>query len=83
VVAVSPLVKGDVLKGPTAAFMRSAGWPLTSAGIASAYGDLIDGLIADQRTRLVPVLLTDVLMDSPAARRRLADDTVRFALGLG
>jgi LPPG:FO 2-phospho-L-lactate transferase len=83
VVAVSPLVRGDVLKGPTAAFMRWAGWALTSAGIASAYGDLIDGLIADQRTRRVPVLVTDVLMDSPAARRRLADDTLRFALGLG
>ncbi len=83
VVAVSPVVKGEVVKGPTAAFMRWAGWPLTSDGIATAYTGLIDGLIADQPTSLVRVLETDVLMDSPTARHRLADETVRFVLTLG
>ena len=37
VVAVSPLVRGKVLKGPTAAFMRWAGQPLSSDGIAAVY----------------------------------------------
>jgi LPPG:FO 2-phospho-L-lactate transferase len=83
VVAVSPLVKGDVLKGPTATFMQWAGWPLNSAGIAGAYEGLIDGLVADRRAHRVPVLETDVLMDSGEARRRLAQDTLRFALALG
>jgi LPPG:FO 2-phospho-L-lactate transferase len=83
VVAVSPVVKGEVLKGPTAACMQWAGWPLSSAGIAAAYGDLIDGLVADRRTRDVPVLETDVLMDGAPARRRVAEETLRFALALG
>ncbi len=83
VIAVSPLVRGRVLKGPTAAFMQWAGWPLSSGGIARAYENLIDGLVADQRTDGVPVLETEVLMDSAATRRRLADETLRFALTLG
>ena len=37
VVAVSPLVGGKVLKGPTAAFMQWAGHPLSSDGIAAVY----------------------------------------------
>ncbi len=83
VVAVSPLVGGDVVKGPTAAFMEYAGLPQTSGGVAVAYGDLLDGLVADQRTRELPVLETDVLMDSATTRARVAGDTLQFALALG
>jgi LPPG:FO 2-phospho-L-lactate transferase len=82
VVAVSPLVGGTVLKGPTAEFMRWAGWPLGSDGIAAAYEGLIDGLVADQRTDSLPVLETEVLMDNADARRRLALRTLEFALAL-
>lgn len=82
VVAVSPLVHGEVLKGPTAAFMRWAGHELSSDGIAAAYAGLIDGLVADQPTAAIPVLQTDVLMDSATARRRLALQTLEFALAL-
>ena len=46
-VAVSPLVAGEIVKGPTAVFMKWAGKPLTSAGIASYYEGVIAGLIAD------------------------------------
>jgi LPPG:FO 2-phospho-L-lactate transferase len=82
-VAVSPLVAGAVVKGPTAAFMEWTGLPLNSDGIAAYYEGVIDGLVADQRAQRVPVLETDVMMDSPAARRRVADNTLRFALALG
>ncbi len=83
VVAVSPIVERQVVKGPTEAFMRWSGRPLTSDGIAEGYNGLLDGLVADQPTRSLPVLETDVLMDSAAARRRVAEETLRFALGLG
>jgi len=83
VVAVSPFVGGRVLKGPTAAFMEWAGRPLTSDGIAQSYDQLIDGLVADQRASAVPTLEIDVLMDTEDARRRIAEDTLRFALALG
>ncbi len=82
VVAVSPLVRGQVVKGPTAAFMRWAGLPLTSAGIALAYEGLLDGLVADEQTPAVPMLHTDVLMNAEASRQRLAEQTLRFALTL-
>jgi len=82
VVAVSPLVGGAVLKGPTAAFMQWAGWPLDSSGLAACYEGLIDGLVADDRISSRPVLQTDVLLDTPESRRRVAAETLRFALGL-
>ncbi len=82
VVAVSPLVGGKVIKGPTAAFMEFANLPLGSDGIAAYYDGLIDGLVADRRTSLVPTLETDVLMDTPAKRRRVAEQTLGFAMAL-
>ena len=82
VVAVSPIVGGKVLKGPTDEFMRFSGHPLSSAGIAASYAGLLDGLVADSRTDALPVLQTDVLMGSAEDRRRLADETLRFTLGL-
>jgi LPPG:FO 2-phospho-L-lactate transferase len=83
VVAVSPLVHGAVVKGPTAACLRWAGHSLDSDGVAAAYGGLIDGLIADEPTTPLPTCETDVLMDTPERRRRLAQDTLDFALELG
>jgi LPPG:FO 2-phospho-L-lactate transferase len=82
VVAVSPFVRGQVLKGPTEAFMRWAKQPCDSDGIAAIYKGVVDGLVADQRTDALPVLETDVLMDTVQARRRLAHETLGFALGL-
>ena len=41
------------------------------------------GLVADERSSRVPVLETDVLMDTAAARVRVAEETLRFALSLG
>jgi LPPG:FO 2-phospho-L-lactate transferase len=83
IVAVSPLVRGEVVKGPTEPFMAWAGQPLTSAGIAATYIDTLDGLVADERTDALPVLETDVLMDGAAGRARLAEETLRFAQALG
>ena len=79
VVAVSPLVRGEVLKGPTAAFMEHAGLPLTSDGVVEAYDGLLDGLVADERASGVPTLETDVALGDPAARARVARETLAFA----
>ena len=79
VVAVSPLVGGEVLKGPTEAFLEHAGIPLTADGIAELYAGLIDGLVADERAEGVPTLETDVRMDGAEGRRRLARETLAFA----
>src|SRR5438128_836383 len=84
VVAVSPFVKGRALKGPTESFMRHAGLPIGTDGVAAAYAGLIDGLVCDERLDEppVPTLVTDMLMDAPEARRRLATATLEFASGL-
>jgi LPPG:FO 2-phospho-L-lactate transferase len=81
-IAVSPLVQGQSIKGPTEAFMRWTSRPLNSDGIVDFYAGLIDGLVADERAERVPTLETEVLMDGAEARRRLAHDTLRFAQAL-
>ncbi len=82
VVAVSPLVDGRVLKGPTEAFLRWARHRVSSGGIAEIYLGIADGLVADERTRAMPVLETSVLMQDTAGRRCVAEQTLQFALGL-
>ena len=44
VVAVSPFVAGQVVKGPTDIFMQAVGRPSTAAGVASLYQGLIGGM---------------------------------------
>lgn len=82
VVAVSPLVRGAVVKGPTDIFMEWAGQPLSSAGIAAHYAGLLDGLVADERADDVPTLVTDVEMGDAAGRRRVAREALAFATAL-
>jgi LPPG:FO 2-phospho-L-lactate transferase len=84
VVAVSPIVAGQVLKGPTDAFMAWAGLPLSAAGVARAYAQLIDGIVADEPMDELDVVTqqTDTRMDDAAARRRVAHEVLEFAEGL-
>jgi LPPG:FO 2-phospho-L-lactate transferase len=79
VIAVSPLVRGQVLKGPTDAFLAWAGHPLSSDGIAAQYEGVIDRLVADERAASVPTLVTDVEMADAAGRRRVAEAVLGFA----
>jgi LPPG:FO 2-phospho-L-lactate transferase len=88
VVAVSPYVAGQVLKGPTEAFMAAVGRPSNAAGVASLYEGLIEGLVCDPEDPDPPpegieVLSAPTLMDGAAGRREVAERTLRFAAGLG
>jgi LPPG:FO 2-phospho-L-lactate transferase len=83
VIAVSPLVRGEVVKGPTAACLRWAGHSRDSDGIAEHYEGLIDALVADQRASHIPTLETDVDLSDPASRRRVAREALAFATALG
>jgi LPPG:FO 2-phospho-L-lactate transferase len=84
VVAVSPIVGGRVVKGPTEPFLRWAGVAPDAGGVAAYYGDLLDGLVCDEQDvdAAVPALVTATLMDGPEARARLARETLQFAVGL-
>jgi LPPG:FO 2-phospho-L-lactate transferase len=82
VVAVSPIVGGRAVKGPTEPFMRWAGWQPSTSGVAAAYAGLIDGLVADEPADRLPVLRIDTLMTDAPSRRRVAEQTLGFAAQL-
>jgi LPPG:FO 2-phospho-L-lactate transferase len=82
VVAVSPIVGGEVLKGPTAAFMAFAALDRSAQGVADFYGELLDGMVCDESVARLPTLRTDTRMDDAAGRARVAEQTLRFAASL-
>ncbi len=82
VVAVSPIVGGTVLKGPTAAFMAFAALECSAAGVADFYGDLLDGMLADEDVARLPTLHADIRMDGADGRARVAEQTLFFAEAL-
>jgi len=82
VVAVSPFVGGRSLKGPTEAFCRKAGIELSASGIARAYADVIDAVVADEPSHGTVGLVTDTLMDTPEDRARLAREVLGFTASL-
>jgi LPPG:FO 2-phospho-L-lactate transferase len=82
VVAVSPIVGGQVLKGPTAAFMAFAALECNADGVADFYGELLDGMIADENVGRLPTLQTDTRMDDAASRASVARQTLEFAAAL-
>jgi LPPG:FO 2-phospho-L-lactate transferase len=89
VVAVSPLVGGHSLKGPTEAFLTWAGLEVSDAAIASHYSGLADGLVVDSDTPPgAPTLsgvvahATGTLMGDAETRVRVADKTLEFARSL-
>jgi LPPG:FO 2-phospho-L-lactate transferase len=84
VVAISPVVGGQILKGPTEPFLAWAGVTADAPGIAAYYGDVLDGIVADEPLpgSDLPLLHTDTLMADAAGRTRLATDVLAFAEGL-
>jgi len=82
VVAVTPLVNGRAVKGPTEAFLDWAGHGRDADGIAAAYDGLLDGLVCDGPCESLPSLRTDVDLSTPEARLRVARETLDFAAAL-
>jgi len=82
VVAVSPIVGGEVLKGPTAAFMAFAALECSADGVADFYGELLDGIVADEPVGRLPTLQADTRMDDGATRARVAQQVLGFAQAL-
>jgi len=82
VLAVSPIVDGEVLKGPTASFMAFAALDCSADGIADFYGELLDGIVADEDVAHLPTLHTDTRMADAAGRARVAEQTLSFAAAL-
>jgi len=85
VIAVSPVVAGDAIKGPTAKMMRELGFPVAAYAVAAHYGDLIDGYVLDEADAgeseriAVPCRVTAALMRDESDKVRLAAEVLRFA----
>jgi len=81
VVAVAPLVDGQVIKGPTEAFLAWAGVGMDARGIARIYDGLIDGLLTDETVEIpgLAVRTANVLMGEPATRASVAADALALA----
>ncbi len=47
VVAVSPIIAGQAVKGPTARMFEALGVPASAAAVAARYGDLLDGFVME------------------------------------
>ncbi|MBM3647197.1 MAG: 2-phospho-L-lactate transferase [Alphaproteobacteria bacterium] len=82
VVAVSPIVDGKAVKGPTAKMMQELGLAVTSASVAERYGDLLDGYVVDRddaRGVRGKVHVAPTLMTTPADKEALARAVLAFA----
>lgn len=88
VIAVSPIVGGKALKGPTAHIMEALGVPVTAGAIARHYRDLLDGYILDHTDRDeadelladgLAVGATHTVMNSLDDRIHLAEYAIGFA----
>jgi LPPG:FO 2-phospho-L-lactate transferase len=82
IVAVSPIVGGEVLKGPTASFMAFGALDASADGVADFYGELLDGIVADEDVGRLTTLQTDTRMDDAAGRAHVAEQTLSFAEAL-
>ncbi|WP_298269330.1 2-phospho-L-lactate transferase [uncultured Bradyrhizobium sp.] len=83
IVAVSPLVGGRAIKGPTAKIMSELGVETSCASIVRHY-PFLDGFVMDQvdqsdAARIeIPVHLTDTIMRSKDERIRLAEACLKL-----
>jgi len=85
VVAVSPIIGGKAVKGPTAKMMAELGLPVDAAAVACHYGDVLDLYVADQADADelgdlgLPVAVTRTLMVSLEDREALARAVLEVA----
>jgi len=91
VVAVSPIIDGETVKGPAAKMYSELGIQPSAAAVARHYQGLLSGFIIDSRDHSraaeieslgMRVLVTATLMKTSDDRRRLAQEVVEFGLQL-
>lgn len=86
VVCVSPVVGGEIVKGPTAAFLEAYGQPVSTAGVGAFYetvcSGLVNGMVADEPLADMPTLVLDTLMNDAASRAYVAEQAFTFAQSL-
>ncbi|MEX2159346.1 MAG: 2-phospho-L-lactate transferase [Dehalococcoidia bacterium] len=88
VVAISPIVGGQAIKGPADKMLASLGYEVSAAAIAKLYADFLDVLVLDEQdaplageveSAGVRAVITDTIMRDADVRRALAETTLRAA----
>ena len=87
VYAVSPIIKGETVKGPAAKMYRELGIEPSAFAVANHYRGLATGFVLDTvdaqlnesvRGLNMRTLVTNTLMKSHDDRQRLANDILKF-----
>lgn len=83
VVAVSPIIGTNAVKGPTAKMMSELGIPQSARAVAEHYDDLLTGFVLDDSDKGtvtdLPCLHTRILMESDEDKTTLANQVLDFA----
>ncbi len=91
VVAISPIVNGQAIKGPTAKIMRELSLDVSPLSVARHYRDVLDGFIldsldqqlaADVSAEGLAVLACQTIMNTLADKKTLAQAARAFAADL-
>ncbi|HBY09351.1 MAG TPA: 2-phospho-L-lactate transferase [Chloroflexi bacterium] len=86
-VAVSPIIGGQAVKGPVVKMYQELGIQPSALAVARHYQDFLSGFVFDQvdqdleseiQQLNVLTLCADTLMTSPTQRNRLAQDVLKF-----
>ena len=84
IIAVSPIIGGETVKGPAAKMYAELGIQPSALAVAEHYRDLLSGFVLDNVDKElseridIPTLTTDTLMNSLTKRARLASDVLNF-----
>jgi LPPG:FO 2-phospho-L-lactate transferase len=87
VVAVSPIVGGQAIKGPAAKMFRELGWEPSALAVAQHYHGFVthfvlDQLDADQENAIqslgMKTLVTNTIMQAVDDRKQLASEVLNF-----
>jgi LPPG:FO 2-phospho-L-lactate transferase len=89
VVAVSPIIGGQTVKGPAGKMFQELGITPSAQAVADHYTDLLHGFVIDRvdadlagpiEAQGIPVLVTDTLMKTAGDRARLGKEVATFGL---
>jgi len=82
VIAVSPIVGGQALKGPTAKMMAELGMPQSAGQVARLYADFLDGFVVDlvDAAEAEAIASPSLHVESTQTVMRTDDDKRKLAL---
>jgi LPPG:FO 2-phospho-L-lactate transferase len=89
VIAITPIIAGQAMKGPAADMLRDLGHEVSARGVASLYEDIagtfvLDETDSDLRASIeeigMSVVVTNTLMKTLEDKRRLAQETLAWVI---